>query len=218
MGDLELSRRIFQHKVRKSEDEVFTDNEVIKITEYIRARIPSITELGVLLTFETGMRVGELASLQWSDVNGYLLSVNKREIRYKDENGKAVIEVVENAKTEAGTREIILSENAQRILKELRLRNPFGEYIFMNNGKRIWANTFSKRLVAICKQVGIKPRTEHKARKTYATKLLDAGLNDRLITQQMGHTEIETTKKHYYFNNKTLDDSRRMIENAIKYG
>lgn len=218
MGDLELSRRIFQHKVRKSEEEVFTDEEVMKITEYVRAKKPSITELGVLLSFETGMRIGELAALQWCDVNGFLLSINKREIRYNDENGKSVIEVVENAKTEAGTREIILSQNAQRILKELRSANPFGEYIFMNDGKRIWANTFSKRLVAICKKVGIKPRTEHKARKTYATKLIDAGLNDRLITQQMGHTEIETTRKHYYFNNKTLDVSREMIENAIKYG
>jgi hypothetical protein len=33
----------------------------------------------------------------------------------------------------------------------------------------------------------------------------------------MGHTDIETTRKHYYFNNKTLEKSRPEIEKAVNY-
>ncbi|MCR5203424.1 MAG: site-specific integrase [Lachnospiraceae bacterium] len=34
----------------------------------------------------------------------------------------------------------------------------------------------------------------HKVRKTYATNLLNAGFDDKLVELQMGHTEIRTTK------------------------
>jgi integrase len=172
----------------------------------------------VLLTFETGLRVGELSSIKWSDVDGYLLNVNKREIHYKGDDGKYIYEIVDEAKTDAGTRKVILSENAQRLLKQIRTINPFGEYVFMKDRKRIRGACFTKRLLGICKSLNITQRSEHKARKTYATKLLDAGLNDRLVISQMGHTQIETTRKHYYFNNKNIEQNKKQIEKAIKYG
>lgn len=218
MGDLDISKKSFKKRVFTSEESVFMDEEVVMISDYINKREPTIIELGVLLTFETGLRVGELSTIQWSDVDGYLLSINKREIHYRGEDNKYVYEVVDDAKSDAGTRKVILSENAQDILKRIRNINPFGEYVFMKNGKRIRGAYFTKRLIDICKSLNIVERSEHKARKTYATKLLDAGLNDRLVISQMGHTQIETTRKHYYFNNKNIEQNKEQIESAIKYG
>ena len=42
-----------------------------------------------------------------------------------------MFEVRESPKTEAGNRDIILSSDAQKTLKEIRKMNPFGEYMFM---------------------------------------------------------------------------------------
>ena len=218
MGDLDISKKSFKKRVFTSEESVFTDNEVLMISEYIQKREPTIIELGVLLTFETGLRVGELSAIKWYDVEGYLLNVNKREIHYRGDDGKYIYEIVDEAKTDAGTRKVILSENAQRLLKQIRTINPFGEYVFMKDGKRIRGACFTRRLLGICKSLNITQRSEHKARKTYATKLLDAGLNDRLVISQMGHTQIETTRKHYYFNNKNIEQNKKQIEEAIKYG
>ena len=50
---------------------------------------------------------------------------------------------------------------------------------------------------------------------TYATKLIDAGVPTKLITQQMGHKNISTTLGHYYYNNKTLETSKGLIYNAL---
>lgn len=218
MGDLDISKKSFKKRVFTSEESVFTDNEVLMISEYIQKREPTIIELGVLLTFETGLRVGELSAIKWSDVDGYLLNINKREVHYRGDDGKYIYEIVDEAKTDAGTRKVILSENAQRLLKQIRTINPFGEYVFMKNGKRIRGACFTRRLLGVCKSLNITQRSEHKARKTYATKLLDAGLNDRLVISQMGHTQIETTRKHYYFNNKNIEQNKKQIEEAIKYG
>jgi len=218
MGDLDLSKKSFKKRRFTDEESVFTDEEVRMINNYINGREPSIAGLGILLMFETGLRVGEISAIQWQDISDGLLTINKREIHYKDDTGKYIYEVVDDAKTDAGTRKVILSKNAQIILKRIRVLCPFGEYIFMRNGIRIRGNYFSKRLYYICKVIGITPRSGHKARKTYATKLIDAGLNDNLIISQMGHTDIETTRRHYYFNNQTLKESRPQIEQAIKYG
>ncbi|MCI8894730.1 MAG: site-specific integrase [Lachnospiraceae bacterium] len=37
----------------------------------------------------------------------------------------------------------------------------------------------------------------NKARKTYATKLINSGVDESLVIKQMGHTSIDCTKNYY---------------------
>ena len=59
------------------------------------------------------------------------------------------------------------------------------------------------------------PRSMHKIRKTYATKLINNNVDEKIIMRQMGHTDISTTKQYYYFNDKSDDDARLQIQNAL---
>lgn len=216
MGDLDLPKKCFSKRAVKDEESVFTDAEVEKISAYIKENI-SLINYGILLAFQTGVRVGELCTLKYSDIKGNKLCIRRTEVRYRGEDGKYVFEVRESPKTEAGNRDIILNSDAQRTLKEIRKLNPFGEYIFMSDGKRIKEKAFSVKIVKICRYVGIKERSMHKARKTYATKLINGGVDESLVVRQMGHTSIDCTKNHYYFNNKSDEDAAKQIENAISY-
>jgi integrase len=216
MGDLDLPKKCFSKKVIKDEESVFTDSEVEKISSYIRENV-SLINYGILLAFQTGVRVGELCALKYSDIIGNKLCIRRTEIRYRGRDGKYVFEVRESPKTEAGNRDIILNSDAQRTLKVIRKLNPFGEYMFMNDGKRIKEKAFSVKIVKICRYVGIKERSMHKARKTYATKLINGGVDESLVVKQMGHTSIDCTKNHYYFNNKSDEDAAKQIEKAISY-
>ena len=216
MGDLDLPKKCFFKRAVKDEESVFTDAEVEKIFAYIGANI-SLINYGILLAFQTGVRVGELCTLKYSDIKGNKLCIRRTEVRYRGEDGKYVFEVRESPKTEAGNRDIILNSDAQRTLKEIRKLNPFGEYIFMSDGKRIKEKAFSVKIVKICRYVGIKERSMHKARKTYATKLINGGVDESLVVRQMGHTSIDCTKNHYYFNNKSDEDAAKQIEKAISY-
>ncbi len=215
-GDLELPKKCFSKKVVLDKDSVFTDMEVEKICSYIKEN-ESLINYGILLTFQTGLRVGELCTLKYSDIHGNKLSVRRTEIRYKDENDNYIIEVRESPKTDAGNRDIILNSNAQKTLKEIRRLNPFGEFMFMRNGQRIKEKAFGNKITKICQYVGIKERSMHKARKTYATKLINGGVDESLIIKQMGHTSIDCTKNYYYFNNKTDEEAAMQIERAISY-
>ena len=216
MGDLDLPKKCFSKRCVNDEESVFTDIEVEKISDYIRANI-SLINYGILLAFQTGVRVGELCTLKYSDIKGNKLCIRRTEVRYRGEDGRYVFEVRESPKTEAGNRDIILNSDAQRTLKEIRKLNPFGKYMFMSDGKRIKEKAFSVKIVKICRYVGIKERSMHKARKTYATKLINGGVDESLVVRQMGHTSIDCTKNHYYFNNKSDEDAAKQIEKAISY-
>lgn len=90
-------------------------------------------------------------------------------------------------------------------------------YLFMNNGKRIRENTFNKRLSSICDILKIDHRSTHKIRKTYGTTLLDNNVDDSIVSEQMGHSDIATTRKLYYFCNKSEKTKIVQINNAINF-
>ena len=202
-GDLDLPKKCFAKKAIKDDESVFTDGEVEKVADFIRED-QSLLNYGILLAFQTGVRIGELCTLKYSDIQGNKLCIRRTAIRYRDKDGKYVFEVRESPKTEAGNRDIILSSEAKRTLKEIRKLNPFGEYIFMNDGKRIKEKAFSVKIVKICRYVGVKERSMHKARKTYAAKLINSGVDESIVIKQIGHTSIDCTK-NYYFNKKMME-------------
>ncbi len=103
-------------------------------------------------------------------------------------------------------------------VKAIRALNPFGEFLFMDKqGRRIRANRFNHWLHRACKKVGIPERSTHKIRKTYASILLSNKVDERLIINQMGHTDIATTRGSYYFNRNSEDKNKGIISNAIYY-
>lgn len=220
LGDLELSNKIFVPTTHNDEDNVFTQSEVDKIVDYINNnddRASIITDLAILLTFQTGMRAGEIVALQYADVNmqEQYINVNKREVRYQGADGKYVREVKDGTKTDAGERQVIIFQDAIDIIKRLRRENPFGEYMFEINGVRIRANSLSKRLKNICEYVNIKPRSLHKIRKTYATRLINNRVDEKVIMRQLGHTDISTTKQYYYYNDKSQEEMRLQLKRAM---
>ena len=216
-GDLELPNNIFEKRIINKETEVFNEDEIPVVISYLRNHA-DIWNLGLLLQFQTGMRIGEISALKREDIqqNGTLL-VHRTEVKCKDESGKWTVYVKDTSKTDAGNRTIILPDNAKWTLDEILKLNPHGEYLFMNRGKRIRENTFNKRLSRVCEELRIEHRTSHKIRKTYGTTLLDCGVNESTVSEQLGHTDIATTRKYYYFSNKNTETKLKQINNAVNF-
>lgn len=218
MGDLDLSRNIFKKRVVERENEVFSEDELPSLTAYLNREEASLWDLGVALILETGLRVGELSALQRADWDGgYVLKVRRSESRFRDETGKNTLTVKDFTKTDAGMRDVLLSKQAQLILKRIVTLNPNGIFLFENQmGKRIRGNTFNKHLDIILRRLGMHHRSIHKARKTYGTRLIDGGCEDSLIMQQLGHTSVETTRKYYYFANSTRKHQLAQVQKALE--
>lgn len=216
-GDLVLPKTIFQRKEKTEvSHSVFMKSELPRITNYLWEH-PTIWNLGLLLQFETGLRIGELSALKLSDIRGNRLTVKRTEIKVRGDDGKWKCIVQELPKTENGERCIILSDSAVRTLAQIVKLNPHGEYLFENKGVRIRENTFNKRLADVCRDLRITPRSTHKVRRTYSTELLQNGVSEALVASQMGHGDIATTKKFYYFENGVESDKENQINDAIKF-
>lgn len=216
-GDLYLSKRIFKRRIVNKEDEVFSEDEVKLITEYLRKHA-DIRNLGILLDFETGVRVGELSALKKADVmlTKRTIHVQRTEITYKDaETNKSMCVVKDFPKTDAGDRYLTFPETAVATLKAIWKLNPQGEYLFEANGKRIRGNAFNRKLDRVCDALNLNRRSMHKIRKTYATTLLNYNVDESIIAEQMGHKDIATTLGYYYFSNKNEARKREQINRAI---
>jgi integrase len=170
----------------------------------------------LLLQFETGARIGEISTLRKEDIKKHSILIRRTEVKMKV-NDKWTLEVSELPKTDAGYREIILPPSAEWTISKILELNPNGEYLFMEKGKRIRENTYNKRLNLICETLGLAHRTTHKIRKTYGTTLLDNDVNDSFVAEQMGHSDISTTRKLYYYSNKSYQTKLNQIRTAIDF-
>ncbi len=56
----------------------------------------------------------------------------------------------------------------------------------------------------------------HTLRHSYATHLLEAGTNPRLIQRYMGHSQLETTMGYFQFTNKGAEDAYNIIDNTMR--
>ena len=92
--------------------------------------------------------------------------------------------------------------------------NPKSDYLFYTD-HFIRSQAFTKRLNSICRIIGITPRPLHKARKTYATRLINTQVDDSLVQAQLRHADISTTRKYYYVDNRTAAEKSEAIERAI---
>ena len=221
MIDFVVPPRLFALKARKKDEEqVYNDLEARKLTKYLREHSDRVENLGLVLAFECGVRVGELAVLRWSDIEDNVLHISRSETCYEDrETGRKVIMEGDRAKTDAGCRDIVLPNQAMATLKAIRRHNPFASpdaFLFQQkDGSFCTARMFNYRLKKACESVGIEYRSSHKIRKTYSSTLMENGVDERIITNQMGHTNISMTKQAYTFNRKTKDQVADIISAAV---
>ena len=211
--ELDVSDRDFKKRVLDETKEVYFDDEMDKVINYIREN-PDPINIGIALIFSTGVRVGELVSLKHEDFDGMTVTIKRTESRYRDDaTGKYVYVVDDAPKTLAGYRTITIPSHSKWIIDYIRRTNPFGDYVFLNKkGERINTQTVRDRLERILKKLGITQKSPHKIRKTYGSILLDNGLDRKLIESQMGHTNITCTEQHYHRNRRTLDQRQKIID------
>lgn len=216
INNMEISRKIFKSSRKSDSEEIFDDEEFKKMENCLMQK-PDLINLGLLLMFFTGIRVGELAGLKWSDFHGNSIKIKRTETRYRNEGGKYVYGIKESTKTEAGIREVIIPPQCMWIIKRIRCINPFGEYMFEKNGNRLKTYSYRKRLYRVCDQVGIPRRSPHKIRKTYASILLDNHVSEKVIIDLMGHTDIQCTNRYYGRNRKTNEKKAEILNNIPEF-
>ena len=169
------------------------------------------------LALETGMRIGEIIGLKWSDIDfkKRILKVERSmEYRYKVGEWR-----VGEPKSKSGFRTIPLTAEAIRILKEQKRKNSNIDIISMEwadtvflcrNGTPVKNSTYDSNLFKICDKAGIDRFSMHVLRHTFATRCIEAGMLPKTLQKIMGHSNIGITMNLYV--HITEDEKQKEID------
>lgn len=192
--------------------QVFKHSEIKMIKEELK-NTDNLLELGILLTIETGVRVGELCTLKRECVNGDCLLIKYSQHKCK-QNGKFRYFV--GAPKKGKEREVVLNSAAKRILQKILTLHD-SEWLFPDGADATqWrkAHCFDGALRRVCRRLGIAERSMHKLRKTYASCLLaqkEDGVTDKLVQAQLGHADISTTHHAYHYDVFDKDEKIKIL-------
>ena len=209
VDDIEIPRKSFRKIVKEDDEEVFSDEEINKLLQYLLENA-DILNYGIILLFCTGVRVGELVAIKYEDIAENSIKIRRTEITYKNQDGETKCEVRDYPKTEAGIRTVFVPADFSSILDKIKKMGNGEGYLFQIAGLRIKAMQIRKRLYMVCKKTEIRKKSPHKLRKTYISILLDNGVDKRLVQDVAGHAQILTSERNYHRNRKS-DDKKEMI-------
>jgi integrase/recombinase XerD len=180
----------------------FTTDELDAVLAFVAARKFALrNRMLILMSFWTGMRVGEIASLCISDV--------------VDARGKVKSEIRLDASQTKG-------KHARTVFVPVKLRDELQVYVdprtqldrslplFMTaGGKPFSANGLTQHFFWLYRKVGIDGASSHSGRRSFITNLASKGIGVRVLASLAGHRSIAVTQKYIDVN----DDMKR---NAVE--
>jgi integrase/recombinase XerD len=148
----------------------------------------------IMLSHYAGLRVGEIATLTWSDVLD-------RESQVKP------IFYLKAQHTKAGeARQVHLSKTLQKQLTALHAAsNPkqaSKPVIQSQKGGAFSANSLCQLFKRIYDNAGIDDASSHSGRRWFITKLAHSGVSPKVIMELAGHKQLTTTQRYIHVNDR----------------
>jgi len=212
--DIRIRRgKLKPERKKPDEEQVFSAAELLKIKaacyqdfENDIYPVNSLVPLAVVFMLLTGLRVGELVVLQHDDISGDIMTIQRM---YRIETH----EVLDRTKGVYGTRQIPLPDEALSIISKCKAKQQARHirtaYIFSMTKKPA---PYSEVCKAFRKYGG---KSSHKARKTYISTLIQAGININTVRQAAGHVDEVTTYRSYVYDRSDNDEKKQAIKDAI---
>lgn len=176
------------------------------------ANIQGLRDRAILETlFSTGLRVAELLKLNKDQINLDVLS------RHKNKDLELVIIGKGNY-----PRVVYLSDRSIKwLIKYLEKRNDDDPALFINmksndsTSKRLSVRSVEMIIKKYCLLKGLPiTTTPHTIRHSYATDLLEQGVDLRTIQEFLGHKNLVTTQVYTHVTNKHLRDVHRAFHSG----
>ncbi|WP_343208929.1 site-specific integrase [Anaerolentibacter hominis] len=155
----------------------------------------------VLVALYTGLRVGEVAALQWQDVdlNTGTIFVNHTILRISQFGGpeKTALRLGE-PKTRHSRRSIPIPASLTNLLRDARPEKAEGtDFLFGKDGRMPDPRSIQSRFCTLVQRAGLADVHFHTLRHTFATRCLEYGFHLELIRDLLGHSSANITLQFY---------------------
>lgn len=178
----------------------------------------------IVLLMYSGLRIGELLALCWSDVDfeNKTISVNKNAILVKQDGTHQILNQ-KSTKTKSGTRIVPMTQKALQAL--VKLREITGDYqwvISSKNHQQVQPGNINRTFHAIISNSGaLSDRGApdrfgvHTLRHTFASMLFSNGCSSKVVSEILGHADTKITENIYI--HLIHEQKVKAIQNIDKY-
>jgi integrase len=189
-------RKVSREKVNNMRERWLTFEEEEKL---IDASLQWLQKL-IIFSVETGLRQGEVLNIQWPQVDLFRKTIT-------------ILEQKNNAKDV-----LPLNERALEVLKaKAKIRHLKSNYVFYNkNGNSIRVSNLHRALYSALKRAGLSDLKWHDLRHTFATRLVQAGV-DLYTVQKLGRwKEIKMVQRYAHHYPESLRKGVEVLDNVRK--
>ena len=194
------------NKTMTKQAKVLNSTEIRRVLDYVATRKHALRNRAlVMIMFNTGMRVSEVASLRIKDVVGTDGNI-KNEIRLLAENTKT---------NEART--VFVNEKLRKELEQyarlLKDANPNSKFFYSqkHTSDGFTANTLTQHFHYLYKRVGLDNCSSHSARRTFITTLANKGIGVRVIMGLSGHKALSSVQCYIDCNSELMRNAVEMV-------
>lgn len=188
-----------------------------KILNHIQSHF-TFMGLGIYISLSTGLRIGEICALKWSDINvtDGILTVNRTIERiYIIEGEKKHTELVINTpKTKNSCREIPMNKELLGMLKPLKKVVNEDYFILTNDERPTEPRTYRNYYKRLMEKLDIPKLKYHGLRHSFATRCIEVGCDYKTVSVLLGHSNISTTLNLYVHPN--MEQKKRCIAKVFK--
>lgn len=200
-----------------NEIEVLTVANHRKILEFVKLNF-TFRNLGIYISLTTGLRIGEICGLKWSDidvVNGTITVRRTIERIYIiDGENKHTELIVNTPKTKNSCRDIPMCKELMAIVKPLKKVVNDDFYVLTNEEKPTEPRTYRNYYHRLMKRLGIPRLKYHGLRHSFATRCIESNCDYKTVSVLLGHANITTTLNLYVHPN--MEQKKRCISKMLK--
>ena len=147
---------------------------------------------GIILCLYSGLRIGELMALQWSDID---LAKGMLTVSKSCHDGKGGI-IIDEPKTVTSRRVIPLPKQLLSILKLWKKRSN-SHFVVSSNGKPVSVRSYQRSFELLLKKLKIPHKGFHSLRHTFATRAIECGMDVKTLSEILGHKNPTVTLNRY---------------------
>ena len=188
-----------------------------KILDYVQHNF-TFMSLGIYISLSTGLRIGEICALKWSDINvadGKITVQRTIERIYMVEGEKKHTQLVINTpKTVNSCREIPISKELLAMVKPMKKVVNADFYVLTNEDKPTEPRTYRNYYNRLMEKLDIPKLKYHGLRHSFATRCIEAGCDYKTVSVLLGHSNISTTLNLYVHPN--IEQKKRCINKMLK--